>query len=261
MAALSPEVITTIGGFRVTNTFFTTIVIDGILFSLVYFIHKNIKGVPGKLQSISEMLFSYFYDLIADLAGNRTKNIFPWVMSFFLVIFITNISGLLPGVGSIGFFHVNGTTSERVQQPEKTATGKEKEFTPLLRPATSDFNMTLALGLISVIVTHALSIYYTGFGGYIKRFISFNPILLFVGLLELVSEFTKIVSLSFRLFGNIFAGEVVLHTISTLFAFFAPIPFMLLESIVAVVQALVFSMLTLVFMAIMTETHHKGGEH
>ena len=90
---------------------------------------------------------------------------------------------------------------------------------------------------------------------------SFNPILLFVGILELVSEFTKLISLSFRLFGNIYAGEVVLVTISSLAAFIAPIPFLLLESIVALVQALVFAMLTMVFMSILIKPHHaEGGE-
>ena len=82
--------------------------------------------------------------------------------------------------------------------------------------------------------------------------------LLFVGILELVSEVTKLFSLSFRLFGNIFAGEVVLHTISSLFAFVAPIPFLLLEGIVAFVQALVFAMLTMVFMSILTTPHEEA---
>ena len=84
--------------------------------------------------------------------------------------------------------------------------------------------------------------------------------MLFVGLLEIVSEFTKVVSLSFRLFGNIFAGEVVLHTISSLLAFIAPVPFILLEVIVGLVQALVFSMLTMVFMSILMTPHH-AEEH
>jgi F-type H+-transporting ATPase subunit a len=101
-----------------------------------------------------------------------------------------------------------------------------------------------------------LSIKALGIKQYLGKFFSLNPILLFVGLLEIVSEFTKIISLSFRLFGNIFAGEVVLATISSLFAFVAPIPFMLLEVLVGLVQALVFAMLTMVFMSVMMTSHH-----
>ena len=98
---------------------------------------------------------------------------------------------------------------------------------------------------------------YVGIKDYLKRFFSFNPVFLFVGILELVGEFTKLFSLSFRLFGNIFAGEVVLSTISSLFAFIVPIPFLLLETIVALVQALVFAMLTMAFMSILTTPHSE----
>jgi F-type H+-transporting ATPase subunit a len=114
----------------------------------------------------------------------------------------------------------------------------------------------LALATVSVIATHILSIKITGIKDYLSRYISFNPVNVYVGLLELVAEVMKILSLSFRLFGNIFAGEVALHTVSALFAFLAPLPFLLLESIVSVVQALVFSILTLVFMSILTTPHH-----
>jgi len=102
-----------------------------------------------------------------------------------------------------------------------------------------------------------LSIKKLGFKEYLGRFFSINPILLFVGVLEIVSEFTKIISLSFRLFGNIFAGEVVLGTISKLFAFVFPVPFIFLEIIVGLVQALVFSMLTMAFMSVLMTSHHE----
>ena len=102
-----------------------------------------------------------------------------------------------------------------------------------------------------------LSIRLTGLKDYISRFVSLNPINLFIGILEIISEITKIVSLSFRLFGNIFAGEVVLFTVAGIFAFLFPLPFLMLEIIVGMVQALVFSMLTMAFMAILTTPHHK----
>jgi F-type H+-transporting ATPase subunit a len=101
-----------------------------------------------------------------------------------------------------------------------------------------------------------MSIRLTGIKDYLGRFISLNPLNLYIGVLELVGEVTKIVSLSFRLFGNIFAGEVVLGTVSTIFAFLFPLPFLMLEVVVGLVQALVFSMLTMAFMAVLTTPHH-----
>jgi F-type H+-transporting ATPase subunit a len=125
----------------------------------------------------------------------------------------------------------------------------------LFRSINSDLNVTLALALISVGATHYYSISNLGIGDYLKRYFSLNPVNLFVGLLEIVAEFTKILSLSFRLFGNIFAGETLLVTISALFAFILPLPFLFLEIIVGFVQAAIFMMLTLVFMVILTEKH------
>lgn len=238
--SLAPEAIASIGNFKITNTIAATLLVDTVLVFLVFLIRTNLKLIPGKLQTIAEGAVSYFYDTTLQIAGKYTESIFPWFASFFLFIFFTNILGLLPGFGSIGFF---------------TLEHGERVFIPLLRAGTSDFNLTFALAVISLVATHVLAIKYNGIWEYLKRFFSLNPIFLFVGILELVSEFTKIISLSFRLFGNIYAGEVVIHTINSLFAFVAPIPFLLLESIVALVQALVFSMLTMVFMTILITPH------
>jgi F-type H+-transporting ATPase subunit a len=114
--------------------------------------------------------------------------------------------------------------------------------------------------LVSVVATHILSIRTVGIKDYISRYISLNPINLFVGLLEIVSEITKVISLSFRLFGNVFAGEIVLGTVSTLFAFLFPLPFLMLEVIVGLVQALVFAMLTMAFMAVLMTPHHEEAK-
>ena len=117
----------------------------------------------------------------------------------------------------------------------------------------TDLNATLALALISVAMTHYYAISILGFGAYLGKFFSLNPVFLFVGFLEIIAEFTKLVSLSFRLFGNIFAGEALLVTISSLFAFILPLPFIALELLVGFVQAMIFMMLTLVFMIILSE--------
>ncbi len=150
------------------------------------------------------------------------------------------------------------------EEPAHATTESSKHLLPILRGATSDFNLTLALATISVVMTHIIAFRYNGLVGYAKKFLSKNPINLAIGLLEFLLEGVKIFSLSFRLFGNIFAGEVVLVTVAGLAAysaFLAPIPFLLLEVIVALVQALVFAMLTMVFMSLLATTSSEGGGH
>jgi len=241
MISLKPEIITTIGGFSVTNTIGSTLLTDLVIIAVVFFLNRFLALNPGRLQNIIESVIEYFHELTAQVAGDRVEAIFPWFISFFIFIFISNIMGLFPGF-------------ETMQVLEK-GTG---EYIPLLRTATSDLNVTVALAVVSVTATHILSIRHIGVFNYLKRFFSFNPFFMFVGVLEMVGEGTKLVSLSFRLFGNIFAGAVVLSTVSTLMtysAFLGPLPFMALEMIVALIQALVFAMLTMIFMSIMTTVH------
>lgn len=269
MAAFGPDIIFTIGSFPVTNTVLNTLFVDAVLIGTAFYLKDHLTKIPGKFQSLIEMLIETFYNLTASIAGKNAEKIFPWFMSFFLFILIANWSGLLPGTGSIGYYpsetHTEEVAKEHAAGSEGAAAeeshGAEKaHLVPFFRNATSELNVTLALALISLVATHTLAIRAVGWKEYLSRYFSFNLILLFVGILEIVSEFTKIISLSFRLFGNIFAGEVVLHTISSLFAFIFPIPFMLLEVIVGLVQALVFAMLTMVFMSVLMTPHH-AEEH
>ena len=164
---------------------------------------------------------------------------------FFFYIALSNLIGLLPGFGTLGFHRAAG-------------------FVPLLHVSTSDLNLTLALAVVSVIATNALAIRTTGLGTYLKRFFALNPLMLFVGLLEILQELTKFITFSFRLYGNISAGEMVLGTLSTLSrftAFVVPVPFLALEILVAVIQGLIFALLTMAFMTLMTEPHQKEEEH
>ena len=130
-------------------------------------------------------------------------------------------------------------------------------FVPLFRSTNSDLNMTLALAIISVIATQIFGIITIGFFKHVGKYISFkNPGLAFAGILEATAEVVKILSFSFRLFGNIFAGEVLLVVTALLLPFIAPLPFMLLEMFVGFIQALIFSLLTLVFLKIATSEAH-----
>jgi len=234
-----PETIFHIGFFPITNTILDTLLIDCIIIGGVFYLSKKLTLIPNNpLQNVMEYVIETFYSLTESVAQHAAAKIFPYFMSFFLFILLINWSNLIPGVGTIGL-RENG------------------ELIPLFRGATSDLNVTLGLALISAVATHMLSIKTIGIKDYLSRYFSFNPINLFIGVLEIISEITKIVSLSFRLFGNIFAGEVVLLTVSSIFAFIFPLPFLMLEVIVGVVQALVFSMLTMVFMAILTTSHKE----
>lgn len=275
MNEFAPEVFLRIGDFPVTNTILNTILVDGFLLLLTFLIVKNLKMVPGKFQSIVEYVIGGLYSFTESIAGEKAKQIFPYFMTFFLFILIANWSGLIPGITTFGILeHVEGKT----------------RVVPLFRAATSDLNTTLALAIVSLSTTHIMSLRSLGLTEYLSRFVPFFPflvsvlkgkpklqidssgptnlvmsffnplVLVFVGGLELISEFVKVISLSFRLFGNIFAGEVVLETVSGIFAFVFPLPFLMLEVVVGVVQALVFSMLTLAFMIILTTPHHEESK-
>ena len=243
MASFASETILTVEGINVTNTVLNTLLVDTALVGTAIYFSKRLKKIPALFQNAIESLIEVFYNLIESIAKDRVKKIFPFVMTFFLFILIANLSGLLPGVGSIGFF-------ERDREPEK-------QLIPFLRPTTSDLNSTLALALVSAFATHIIAVNVIGIKQYLGRYFSLNPIHLFIGILEIISEITKVVSLSFRLFGNIFAGEVVLVTVSSIFLFLFPVPFMLLEVIVGFVQALVFAMLTMAFMALLSTPYYQ----
>ncbi len=231
--ALAAEKLFSIGPLPITNSILTTWLVTLVLIGFAAVATHKVALVPNAIQNVAEFAVEYLHDLVSSIAGSKTPVFFPIIASFFFFIIVGNYLGLLPGFGTIGF-HQGG------------------KFVPLLRTMNSDLNTTLALALVSVIATHYLAIRYLGLGDYAKKWFSLNPLFLFVGLIEIAGEFTKVISLSFRLFGNIFAGETALTTVSKLFAFVVPIPFMMLEIIVGFVQALVFAMLTLVFMVILT---------
>lgn len=240
MNEIAPKIILHIGSFPITNTILNTIAVDVLIILGVLYLNKNFRKIPGTFQNILEMVIDLFYNLTETIAGKNTNKIFPFFMSFFIFILFINWSGLIPGQGSIGIKE-NG------------------HLIPIFRNATSDLNLTLALTIISLVATHFFSISTIGIKEYLTRYFSLNPLNLFVGILEIVSEITKLISLSFRLFGNIFAGEILLATIGSLFAFALPVPFIMLEILVGLVQAMVFAMLTMVFMSMLMTPHSESA--
>lgn len=237
---LSAETLGHIGPLPITNTLLVSWLVIAFLAVVAFLAGRRAALIPAGLQNFMELIIEGAYSTVSDLAGSKTKTFFPIVVTFFIYIAVANIFGLFPGFATVGFYeNIDG----------------HQTFVPILRSINSDLNMTLGLALVSAVATHFFAVRYLGIKGYLSKWFSLNPIFLFVGLLEIVSEFTKILSLSMRLFGNIFAGEVVLATIAGLFAFIVPLPFYFLEIIVAFVQAAVFMMLTLVFMVLLSEKH------
>lgn len=244
---LGSETIFNIGSFEIRNTLIAsslTILLFVIIGLLVR--RKKYALVPGGLQNLVELVIQGFYDFFNGIVGDeeKTKRFFPLVMTIFLYVIVSNWMGLLPGFGSIGLFEVHEG---------------HQVFVPILRSTYADVNMTFALALISVTSIQIFGFSILGFKGYAGKFFINpfkNPVGAFVGLLELMSEFSKMISFSFRLYGNIFAGEVLLLVISFLVPYVVPLPFYGLELFVGFIQALVFSFLTLVFLTIATAEHH-----
>jgi F-type H+-transporting ATPase subunit a len=241
--SVAPEEIANIGGFGITNSLFTSFIVMAILIALAIWAGSKSKDeIKSKIPALIEWMIEGFYNFFAGIAGNKVDRLFPILFTFFLFIIMGNWIGLIPGVGSIGVWELDH--------------GKEV-FIPILRGPNADLNTTFALALISVSFTQYLSIEALGLKGYLTKFFNIrNPIDFFVGILEAISEVSKILSFSFRLFGNIFAGEVLLVVMTFLVPLFIPIPFLALEVFVGFIQALVFTMLSLIFIVLATEKHH-----
>ena len=262
---LAAEPLFHIGSFPVTNAYVNSTLALVILVIVAFLIKISLKDVPGRLQSfvetMIETLLGYFDQVTND--REKSKKLLPFVGTVFLFILLSNWLGQLPGTGSIGLWLMHEGHLELI---------------PILRPATSDLNLTLAIALVSVIGSHVLGVFTLGFFTHWNKFIqlgtiwkalkTLSPIKILtalveflVGIIELFSEVAKVVSLSLRLFGNIFAGEVLMTVIASLFAYGLPLPFIALEFIVGIVQATVFALLTLVYLTVASSAPHGDEEH
>jgi F-type H+-transporting ATPase subunit a len=265
--SMAAEPLFHIGSFPIANSLLTTWICMVFIILVSWLATRRMTLVPTGLQNLVETAVEMFYNGVARVrSGEQAALFLPLAGTFFFFILLANWMGLLPGFGSIGLI---------VEHHGET------EFVPILRPANTDLNTTLALALFSVIATQIYGIKVHGFFSYAGRFIRvggfvdsfkslvglrprkklFNTLLngvidAFLGALEVLDELTKLLSFSFRLFGNIFAGEVLLIVISMLLPFVAPLPFLALEIFVGYIQALIFSTLTLVFV---THATHEGG--
>jgi F-type H+-transporting ATPase subunit a len=230
-------------GLGITNS----MIASAIVFLLTVFValyYKNQSTLKRKSNFYYFIKFfvNSIYELFHSVLGEKIDVFFPLLFAFFSYILLQNWFGLLPGVGSLLI---------------KVKEGHEEVFVPLLRGNNADLNTTLALAIISVFLIQFFSIKYLGIKKYLHKFFNFSdPIMFFVGILDIITEFSKILSFAFRLFGNIFAGEVILIIIAFLIPVLASFPFIALEIFVGFIQALVFSMLTAVFISNAIADHH-----
>jgi F-type H+-transporting ATPase subunit a len=266
-------------GLYLTNTMVAMFISDAILLLLGFAYYRYSKSgslVPKGFSGALEALLEVIYNLTQTTAGKWAKFVFPWFATITLLVLVSNWTELLPGVDSIGLLEkaeVGGYQVQNLTSGLATITGAQLPegegfmLVPFVRVVSTDLNFTVALALIAVVMVQVTGIRAQGMA-YFKKFWNtktlfskpiFGVIDFGVGLLELVSEFSKILSFAFRLFGNIFAGSVLLFVIGSLVPIFAQTGFLMLEFFVGMIQAIVFGMLTMTFMAQATQGH--GGEH
>lgn len=240
---IAAEKIFSLFGFSITNTLLMAFITMGVLTIAAVRVNRGLSLVPSGMQQALEIVVEKLLGTMESVFGSTQKaeRYFPFIATIFLFVLISNWLGIVPGIGSIGLVEIRD--------------GKEA-FVPLFRSTASDLNFTLALGVISVFAVNIFGILAIGVWKHVSKFLSFkSPIDFFVGILEFISEIAKMISFSFRLFGNIFAGEVLLVIMAFLVPIVVPVPFLMLELFVGFVQALVFAMLTMVFISIAVSHH------
>ncbi|GCE14308.1 F0F1 ATP synthase subunit A [Tengunoibacter tsumagoiensis] len=255
----------------VSNTLLATWISIIFLVVLFFFGTRRRDMIPSGLQNFLEYLLDFLLGQVEGVAGKeKGRKFFPLVATFFIFILACNMLDVIPGVDTIGTIHA-------VDHAVHPVFGifllgdDSNQLIPWLRPATTDLNLTIAMAVVSVVTTQIFGFQALGAGEQLSKYFNFKSVAkngamglidLVVGLLEIISELGRIISFSFRLFGNIFAGSVLLAVFAFLLPGLATIIFIPFEIFVGVIQAYVFSFLTLLFMTVGTTSHsHDDSEH
>ena len=239
---LKAEQIGSVFNFPITNSLLMAWLVMGLLILSAYFFGRSLKMVPGKLQAGVEWAFEGAIGYMTEVLESEklARRFFPLVASIFLFVAVINEIEFFPGVGSIGLIHAS-------------------EFLPILRAPTTDLNFTLALAMIAFFTIEVTGIAMLGFFKYAKKYVNLkSPVGFVVGLIELISNLGRLVSFSFRLFGNIFEGEVMVLVASYFLPYVLPAPLMGFEMFIGLIQALVFAMLTLFFIKLAIVEPHEA---
>jgi len=256
-----------IGNFQITNALLTSWLAVFVVILISLILRFKLKKIPGKFQHVFEIIIGGALSLVDQVTNDRkiSEKIFPFVFTVFIFILFNNWLGILPFVGSMGFYMVEEG---------------HQLFVPLFRGGTADINMTLTLGILAVVGSNIFGVMTLGVWKTLNKYVKLQelgsiftkvrkdpsvlvvaPISFFVGIIELIGEMAKIASLSFRLFGNIFAGEVLLSSMAAILAFVLPTPFLFLEVFIGLIQALIFSLLATVYFTIAAQDHSEHDEH
>ncbi len=241
---LSPYIIGHVGDFAITATLATAWLAMLILVVTAYLVRRSLKEIPGKGQVLIEMIVGGMYKFVLDTLEDEklAKKYFPILMTIFLFLLVMNWTGLLPGVTSIGFWE---------------GYGADKHLIPLFYPPATDLNIAIAFAFISMAVIEFAGIVALGAFKYGGKFINFSsPLNFIVGIIELISELGRLVSFSFRLFGNIFAGKTLLVVSMFFVPLLLPVPILVYETFVGFIQAGVFMFLTLIFIKLAVAEPH-----
>ncbi|OGI71492.1 ATP synthase F0 subunit A [Candidatus Nomurabacteria bacterium RIFCSPHIGHO2_02_FULL_37_45] len=251
--------------FTITNALFTSWFAVAIIIVISLVLRSKLRVIPGKIQNLFEIIVESALGLCDQVTNSRALSlrIFPIAISVFFFILLNNWLGILP----LGGFGIIETGDHGMA------------FIPYLRGGTADINTTIALAVMAVIGANIFGVFSIGLWKTFNKYVNLKvlggiftkvrheptiiivaPITFFVGLIEIVGEFAKIASLSFRLFGNVFAGEVLLVSMAALVAYIIPIPFLFLELLVGIIQALIFSILLVVYFTIGATDHEEHEE-
>jgi F-type H+-transporting ATPase subunit a len=241
---LAPPVLGEFFGVPLTSTLVTAWLTMALLVVFALLLRPRLALIPGKVQVITETVIGGVFDYMAEVLESRSlaRRFFPLIMTIFTFILAANWLGLLPGVTSIGIMG------------EKHG---ESGLIPFLYPVHTDLNMTIALALIAFLSIEIAGVTILGFFKYVGKFINFSsPLAFFIGLIELISEIARLISFSFRLFGNIFAGKTLLVIAMSFVPLFLPVPILAFEVFVGFIQAFIFAVLTLFFIKLAIAEPH-----
>ena len=255
----SPYVLTEVFGLPLTNSIVTTWAISLLLIVCIRLLVGSPKLIPGKWQAVLESLVEGLRGLLEPIVGKKAFAMtFPLLIGLFVFILIHNWSGLLPGVGVFGIYESNDPESLKYW----------------MRPANADFNATLGMALVAMLAWLIISLRVAGpkffvwelFGNKADKketpaliYVMLGPIFMMVGVIEIISICFRPVSLSFRLFGNVFGGENLLTSMTGMVPYLVPIPFYFYEVLVGVIQALIFTLLVAIYIGLMT--NHEEEAH